>query len=230
MPFAEQDNLHRVGTDGQIDVITQQQREGAVVRDQTPADIFVCPSRRGVQLYPIGTYPYPGNNSIANIPEISRLDYAACVGDGFVQFSQPTNWNSAINSFQWPDALAVSTGISFQRSEISIADVSDGTSNTYAVGEKYLNPLSYFDGSDFTDTESIYSGNNDDTLRSTRLPPLQDQPGIGFTDRYGGPHPGVFIMAFCDGSTRGVSFSVDEEVHQFLGARNDGQNVNGNSL
>ncbi len=70
-----------------------------------------------------------------------------------------------------------------------MADVSDGLSNTYMVGEKYLNPDSYYDGSDPADNESMYAGMDNDTHRTTYCPvplpadyvpdhaPMQDTAG-----------------------------------------------------
>ena len=58
------------------------------------------------------------------------------------------------------------------------------------VGEKYLNPDSYLDGTDWADNESMYSGEDNDTNRTTYCPvplpadyvpdhtPMQDTPGM----------------------------------------------------
>ena len=231
LPFIEQQSLSMLGSDGQPDVISIDQRMGASMRDQTPLSAYTCPSRRQTQLYPIGEFPYPGTNSIPGLSEISRTDYAGCVGNGSTQFDQPGSWPQAL-SFNWndPEVERQANGISYRRSVVRLASVFDGTSNTYAVGEKYLNPLSYFDGTDFSDTESVFSGNNDDTLRSTRLPPLQDQAGIGFNDRFGSAHPGTWNVARCDGSVSAVPFSIDSEVHRFLGSRDDGELIGNESF
>ena len=50
-------------------------------------------------------------------------------------------------TFAWTDTTN-ETGISFQRSQVSIGEIKDGTSNTYCVGEKYLSPSSYTTGTD----------------------------------------------------------------------------------
>jgi len=230
LPFIEQQNIYSLGTDGNPDVITEDQKAGAAQRDQSPISLFVCPSRRNAQLYSLSKrYPYRQLNSLQSITEIARCDYAACVGDGRVEFSFPRS-NSAVTNFVWNKNAEKSNGICYQRSVIDFSRVTDGTSNTYMVGEKFLNPFSYEDGSDFTDAESIYAGNNDDVLRSTQLVPLQDNLDLGFNDRFGSAHPGIWHVVLCDSSVRGIRYEIDLEVHRALGVRDDGKAVDTDEL
>ena len=74
--------------------------------------------------------------------------------------------------------------------------MTDGTSNTYLLGEKNVDPDYYISGQDGGDDSNVYSGNDDDVYRSggycpngtqngvqticsqwTYLPPTQDTPG-----------------------------------------------------
>ena len=228
LPFMEQQNLYELGADGEPDQLTSQQREGAAQRHVVPLPGVVCPSRRAAKAHPIGRYADITINADNGLTTMSRTDYGACVGDGQSQFAQPETWGQ-YPSYNW-GTVSVGNGICYRRSQTTQAAIRDGLSNTYMVGEKYLNPLSYTDGSDYTDTEPIYTGNNDDTLRSSRLAPLQDQEGIGFIDRFGSAHPGVWHVALCDGSVRGISFSIDEELHRRLGNADDGQTVDMSGL
>jgi len=107
-------------------------------------------------------------------------------------------------------------------------DVRDGHSNTYSLGEKYLNPDHYLDGEDKADDQCIFIGHDADVNGYTAngpdgdLPPLRDRPGLG-DNRYnfGSAHPGVFHMAFCDGSVRAVQYDIDTAIHRLMGGRND---------
>ena len=45
---------------------------------------------------------------------------------------------------------------------------------------------------------------------------------------FGGPHPGVCMFVFCDGSVRPVTLTVDLYVLSYLAARQDGQPISGN--
>jgi hypothetical protein len=109
-------------------------------------------------------------------------------------------------------------------------DISDGTTKTYLLGEKHLNPQSYTDGSDGADNESMYSGFNNDSHRSTyhnantgiSLAPMQDTPGLVLYDSFGSAHQAGCFMAFCDGSVQLISYSIDPETHRRLGNRMDG--------
>ena len=58
-------------------------------------------------------------------------------------------------------------GIVFYRSEVNMRQVTDGTSKTYMVGEKWMYYENYDTGLDTGDGEPAFSGNNDDTIRVT---------------------------------------------------------------
>ena len=117
-------------------------------------------------------------------------------------------------SYNWPKPqppkyAEVFTGIHYLRSEIKIADIADGTSNTYMVGEKYINPDWYFTGQDPADDQSLYSGFNNDNSRSTsptyNSPPRQDTSGYWNEGIWGSATPARSIWPSatgrCDGST-----------------------------
>jgi hypothetical protein len=111
-----------------------------------------------------------------------------------------------------------------------MAQITDGTSKTYLIGEKYLNPDNYLGQTiitDFGDDQGAYSGYNADVNRTTHrlYAPLQDTPGFTRTFNFGSAHPSTFFMAMCDGSVRGVSYDIDTKAHQVFGSRSDGEVV-----
>jgi prepilin-type N-terminal cleavage/methylation domain-containing protein len=57
-PYAELQNLHQLGSDGQSDVITVGQRNGVAQAMETPVSFINCPSRR-----PAKTYAHPSGPS-----------------------------------------------------------------------------------------------------------------------------------------------------------------------
>ena len=88
---------------------------------------------------------------------------------------------------------------------IKIVDIRDGTSNTYLLGEKYLNPDNYANGNDAGDNEDAMMGYNQDTGRWTTNSPAhppdrRHPPRFSGSGGFGSAHPVGFQMAFCDGS------------------------------
>jgi prepilin-type processing-associated H-X9-DG protein len=158
----------------------------------------------------------------------ARNDYAACEGQLHSWFGTgPSDLAEGDDpSYVWPDQ-SYHTGISGVRSEIRVADVPDGTTNTYMIGEKYLNPDFYVTGESLGDNQNAYSGDERDVHRSTALGvPLPDQPGVDATWIFGGPHSTGINMVFCDGSVRTVSYEVTQTVHDRFGNREDGNSIN----
>ncbi|MEM1063241.1 MAG: DUF1559 domain-containing protein, partial [Planctomycetota bacterium] len=107
------------------------------------------------------------------------------------------------------------------RLRLGLADITDGLSNTFQFGEKYLPDV----GGD----NSVANGRQANAfVRYTGpgLPPASDRETVAFeTRRFGGPHPGGVQFALCDGSVRLVTFTVDAEVYRRLGDRRDGEVV-----
>ena len=118
------------------------------------------------------------------------------------------------------------SGICFQRSEIKLKHVTDGTTYTYMCGEKYLSASSYHAGSGWGDDESLYTGYSDEAGRTVSFVrqggPRRDTLGLEMNYVFGSPHAGGFNMTMCDGSVRAVNFDIDELTHRSLGNRHDG--------
>ena len=127
------------------------------------------------------------------------------------------------------------TGISFQRSEVAIKHVTDGTNRTFMIGEKFVNPLWYETGEDYGDNETWCTGYNNDNFRSAYLPPVRDTEDDEFRAPYPGdtrPYYGQHVfgsvhsagvnMAYCDGHVDTVTYDIDPYLHRSLGNRRDG--------
>src|SRR5207245_8468758 len=113
-------------------------------------------------------------------------------------------------------------GVIYQRSEIRITDIGNGSSNTYLLGEKYLQPEHYKDGQDAADNEHMYIGADNDLnlivyCTATQYRPLQDKRGYNNTRIFGSAHVGAFNMLYCDGRVEAVSYTVDPAVHMRAG-------------
>jgi prepilin-type N-terminal cleavage/methylation domain-containing protein len=203
LPYVDQDNLWR--------------SSDAPTRVALPLSLFNCPSRRTG-----GPYPNRIAYFDAGFPKFAaRGDYAANAGSQHADefYSGPSSLAAGDSAgFNWPSTDGL-TGISFQRSEISFGDIKAGTSNTYLFGEKYLDRDHYSTGTDPADNECMYAGFDNDNFRCTAVPPMQDQNGVQNTFAFGGAHPSVFEMVYCDGSVHYVSLTVDPAVHLRAGDR-----------
>lgn len=234
LPYLEQTAVHQLGGDGQPDVITDKQRDGALQRDQAPIDAFVCPSRRQNKVW-----PRPKNQAYVNGRAVSSagvLDYAANAGD-----KGTNNWYggpgsiTAAASYNWDtNGHLQNTGISYAQSEVTMGDIRDGTTNTYLVGEKYLNPDRYVDGQCPADDMGMYEGCAFDTYRwcdvtnvSSNIgrTPKQDRRGLQDEHSFGSAHSSGCNFVLCDGSVRSIDFSIDAITNGRLANRADGQVV-----
>jgi len=206
---------------------------------RTPLQVHYCPSRRQARLYPNGRgvvlKPHSYYRTESRTLLVAKCDYAANLGD-------PPNTSGT--GYHPPDLshdddprlkqdLADHTGISYSHSRIRMAQVLDGTSNTYMIGEKYLNPAHYTDGLSGGDDGTVYASHNSDNHRSTHPkfgPPRQDQEGQQHLAIFGSAHAAGFHMAFCDGSVRTISYAIDPEIHRRFGNREDGLPTGGSGL
>jgi hypothetical protein len=182
-----------------------------------------CPSRRS------GLFAQKITKALQNgtaLAEVARTDYAGNMGNYLqVLTSLMANFPRDLGDeagFSWQDVSQLD-GVIFQRSTIGFRQTIDGTSHTYMVGEKYLNPLGYEDGSELGDNESMYTGFNNDSIRKTSIPPLQDTPGLAEYDGFGSAHAGIFYMTNCDGSVHGMNYDIEESIHIASGSRNGGE-------
>lgn len=242
LPQLDQLNLYMLGSDGDPENWTQKQRDGTKKIIETPLSITICPSRRSAKTYPFcAAQPYCCSGSVTSC---AKSDYAACAGDQYMPEGGPNSGRGPLNL---PDGRAYTrlrrwdnsddatnspaTGISYRRSMIKIADITDGTSNTYMLGEKYMNSDTYLTGTDGNDNEQMYSGYDCDIFRSTYYSssqgpthvPVRDQPGIAGLLSFGSAHAAGVNMAFCDGSVQVIGYSIAPIVHKNLGNRKDGK-------
>jgi prepilin-type N-terminal cleavage/methylation domain-containing protein len=118
---------------------------------------------------------------------------------------------------------------------VTFAQITDGTSHTFLLGEKYVRADLYGGGSK-SDDKGWIDGWDPDAIRSTCFQPYQDGDGAGFqfqpqngpadlfgVDRdvyyFGSAHPSVFNGIFADGSIRGMSYDIDVVLFNALGTR-----------
>lgn len=221
LPFMEQSPLHDNGAG------LGAQQKAAVLAESaaTPVKIFVCPSRRSPR-----ALPYVHRTDFINVARptlVARSDYAACSGDQApdVQRGKGRGRQSVAEgdapSFRWLDTDL--KGVVFRRSRVKFADITDGLSNTYFAGEKYMARKDYYTGIAQNDDQDMLVGFDSDTLRTTdpKYPPKFDDRAKPSDHSFGSLHPAAFNMALADATVTTVSYDVDLEVHRMRGTRRD---------
>lgn len=206
---------------------------------------YICPSRRGATKL---------TNGGANGGR--PLDYAAPyfgpVGRGAatIRATASSFWGIVVPS----EPAASVTGRAFGGdNKVTFGSITDGTSNTILLGEKWLRPDQYGIGS-WMDDHNIVGSLDQDSMRVGDQPPIQDTnmststrlfvaanannpccdywrdpntrtPTARLGSRFGGAHTGVMISLRADGSVNGVSMSVDQAVFANLCNKQDGNVV-----
>jgi hypothetical protein len=234
LPFLEQDALHQMA-EGNTDNPTTANKDAAGEVLRAPIAGFLCPSRRNVQAYlfhkPGSETPHNANWNSAN-QNVAKTDYAANAGgvnNGTGSCDTPGPGSVVDDS--WVGGCENMSGVIYQRSEIQFGSIRDGTSNTYLVGEKFLNADLYTAGTPWADNGSMYTGHDKDVVRmaTSTYPPIADHDSGGSLgyhwQNFGSAHPGTWQAVFCDGSVHGLSFFMDPQVHHRLGNRSDGEVV-----
>ncbi len=220
LPFMEQNALWEMGADG-----VAKENDGVkaanAIRAQTPVGVFFCPSRRTAKTYPGYSHGY--NSDSAN--PVCKLDYAGntgTVGGGDDGYGSATTYE-AMKAIQ---SNISANGMVFLKSAVRDMEISDGMSNTYLFGEKYIDAGKY-EASPYAagDDHLCWTGVDDDSVRGTSNPPLQDRANYDVSSQFGSPHAGAFGMVLCDGSVHSISYAIDQETHKNLGIRNDRQAV-----
>jgi prepilin-type N-terminal cleavage/methylation domain-containing protein/prepilin-type processing-associated H-X9-DG protein len=212
LPFLEQDALGR-----QIDLsVPVEDPAHRAVRTQG-LRLFVCPSDRETGVF---TVQDAGGTPLA---DAATNSYAACYGAGGEIADDPAGGN----------------GLFFRNSRVRFADVTDGTSNTLALGERAaLFTQTPWAGAVSGGTTRVTPGAPvlgsaveaapTQTLAHTGSHTINDpdaDPDDFFT-----PHAGVGNFLFGDGSVRPIHARLPLPILQALSTRAGGEVVDANSF
>ncbi len=223
LPYVEQASLYNLWNLSNTYYVQTPQAQMA----QVP--VFYCPSRRSDMLstqFEISSTGIPDSQQYPG----ALGDYAGNGGQfaGAIVDDPLCNGVMCQANSQVTNSQIVST-----QSRTKLRDVTDGTSQTFLVGEKHV-PLSMFGQSGPTWGDgSIYNG--DFPRNFSRI---AGQPkfnlGTGPTDlngpwhcKFGSYHAGVCQFLFTDGHIVALSTSIDLNVLNRLAVRNDGIPVGG---
>lgn len=180
---------------------------------------------------------FPGNQTSFNCLQpatTSKTDYATNGGSVHFEGTGPdpsgcpnNNCFAAYPNCNWSNSdasLMAFNGVSGERSEVSPAHITDGLSNVFFAGEKYLDANQYYTAADPADDNCALQGNDRDTNRWSACgspePPLQDTPGLQNEFCFGSAHPAGVNFVFCDGRVQLINYSISFTTYQTLVVRN----------
>jgi prepilin-type processing-associated H-X9-DG protein len=184
---------------------------------QQPLPAFLCPTRRALALYPCDITQPLVNATV--LRRAAKSDYAINAGDIDPGGGPgPRSLSEGDRSlYRWKD-FSGATGVSYLRSRVRSADLADGASHTYLLGEKRVALKSLSIGDD----QAMYTGYDYDTFRWAKVGsvPTSDS-STDMPAEFGARHKSTCSFVFCDGSVRQVSYAVDAEVHRASANRRD---------
>lgn len=226
LPYIEQQNLFNIGAG----LTVAQKKTEFPKRLKQPVGLFYCPTRRP-------PFSLPNSYQVVNsdaVSEAARTDYAGNTGtqSGSQWWIDPPAPNPAgFDTYTIPagNPAGKADGVIFAVSTITFTQIRDGSSNTYLIGEKYLNAANYTNSAEGTDNNPTYSGMDWDWQRWSSNGLRQDRRGVSDTNSFGSAHPVTANMAFCDGSVRAISYTIDPNTHKNLCSRADGLSVDASS-
>jgi prepilin-type N-terminal cleavage/methylation domain-containing protein len=247
LPYVEQTNLHAMGAG----LATAAKAAEISKRMAVAVPLFVCPGRgsaifTGVTSVRSG-FPAYGtglSGTEYNIPlpaQAARSDYAGVWG-------LPRNTGQAIDAGY--GALEGGWGVERpwqQTSSHELSTITDGLSNVFLCGERYLAPEQYrpVPGATVVCNDRGWSVGSEADVYSTfaevplgvsyvgrnaqPFPPSRDTAGLNRctstnqneASAFGGPHDAL-VMAMCDGSVRAIDYKIDPTLFMRLGRMNDG--------
>ena len=211
LPFLEQGNIHETLQVGTLSLTDSANLTTSETILNQPLEAFACPSDARSET----TSP----RAVAGV-RLGLSSYPAVNGTGprCYYFDQGNT----------PHASGIFTdrvkGYSFR-------DITDGSSNTMAIGERHYK-IPGFTNDTYTQWAGTTSGEMDDSgyygsleVAGTTGYPLNEPENTNWQYRhwFRSLHPGGAMFAFADGSVHFLSETIDMNTYQYLANRFDGQ-------
>ncbi|MGI9292798.1 MAG: DUF1559 domain-containing protein [Pseudomonadales bacterium] len=189
---------------------------------RTPVETFYCPSRRS----PAADRDFDNNgNAPVVLAAAAGGDYAASAGEDH-------NFEAELDDDADVDDPTLVAGVIHTFSKISARNVTDGLSNTLAIGERHI-PLVQPD----FDQNKLHHDQGDTAFFASDNPrtifaewDIAKGPNDGSSDEFGSEHGQLVNFVFLDGHVASISRDIDEETFRRLCTYADGQIVSTEDL
>lgn len=186
------------------------------------------------QFRPLASFKCPSNSRSSEFTV--QTDYVGCAGGG-----DGTDTGPEIMRPQCFASASVlrpfyNNGVFFMNSKTSIAKITDGSSNTYLLGETHYmrhpdDPMVGFNYPSWAAGMDAGSGPRFPSYQTmvAAVLAINTPNGERWTDSawfmrtFSSEHPGGCHMLMADGSANFMNESIDLETHRRLGARGDGE-------
>ena len=180
----------------------------------TPIPVYSCPTARPQMFF---AYNQAGANTTR-----AMWDYSGNGGSW-------GSWGSLTTAGNALDGPIVPSKNSSKK-EVKLRYITDGTSNTMLVGEKYLNSLALQNQPTCNDDQGWVDGWDNDAIAFCKGDNASNPPsapkafdGNAGCGLYFGSSHGVMQAVFCDGSVHSINFDINPTTWLYLCIINDGQ-------
>jgi prepilin-type N-terminal cleavage/methylation domain-containing protein len=185
-------------------------------------DGFVCPSNRKATSVDTSTGTTgtggSGGNNPNTPPKAGPSDYRGNMAAGMVL--PGSNQNCLTQDPTNPSCNIYDNGVMYQNSSVSLADVTDGSSNTQLIGETIYPSGVWPDA-----TSSCIRTNTDRTLNK----PITLN-GLNYWVYWASKHPNLVNFAKCDGSVSTVTNQINKLVLVKMMTRNGGEALSSDEI
>jgi prepilin-type N-terminal cleavage/methylation domain-containing protein len=161
-------------------------------------------------------------------------DDSSTPAEQYAAASYAANWGTSTATVNLDDTPLQSQGVFYRNSRTRVRDITDGLSNTLALGERHNGPIpggasggghAVFEtawSAAVRDVDDLPDDHGHMVLFETQFRPNQ----LGGDDKgLSAPHAGMCQFALCDGSVRAVSENIDAGLYNALGTRSGGEVV-----
>jgi prepilin-type N-terminal cleavage/methylation domain-containing protein/prepilin-type processing-associated H-X9-DG protein len=220
---------------------------------RTAVKVYYCPSRRSAQPYTghaTGLTDYASVNP-APVPmhvnsQGQYIEDVDSLIQGWPNGALHEDWEYGMTHGVIPHGNNWDPGHTLKH---TFASISDGTSNTMMIGEKWL-PINCYQGGCYSDDTGPMEGADTDVNRTTAalqvclyglngtpcLPPANPSQDFNVTvngnwgtgwsgqSQFGSAHPAGINAVFADGSVHSIKYGIDPQTFNALGNINDGTN------
>jgi prepilin-type N-terminal cleavage/methylation domain-containing protein/prepilin-type processing-associated H-X9-DG protein len=225
--------------------VASQQNVGLV--RSSPLKMYTCPSRRSAQKLGGGHA-----SAVGGVPFDYATPYFGPVSRNAQTVANTADSTAGVIVWSEPPGVAATRAGAKDNPVTLSAGITDGTSNTIMLAEKWVHPQQYSGGA-WNDDHGLTSALDQDSLRLGMLAPIPDSfrapaapgtinpccdwwrdaltatnPRVG--SRFGAAHSGGMNACFADGSVKFVRFTVTDAVFNALGRKADGMVVNSNDF